>query len=306
MLHSWDKGKTWNTGGFEASHFRPLRGLIESRSLRRIVETGSGASTIFFLLLNPEFLVSIDPVDDVYRRVKAYCDTKAISLANHEMHLRRSELVLPEIARDRAGQFDLALIDGDHAWPTVFVDFCYCNMLLRKGRRSAIGCCCPHFSCVCLLPYAFDFSNLAHRPGIPGYPLIRGQQGDTLHRRLGNEHAIKGILVQRRQAVDEHRMSAHDREFFVAVLQQATAQQPRVDDEIVAAEHALDGDFPQTRGAEHRLVAGVLHQTPCHRGQATRNASSPEQQMSIQYKLHGSLNSRSMRSAAIVSKSSGT
>ena len=133
LLHSWDKGKTWSTGGFGARHLQPLRELIESRKLRRIIETGCGASTILFLLLESESVVSVDPSGDVYGRVKAYCETKRISLDNHEMHLERSELVLPDIARDPARQFDLALIDGDHAWPTVFVDFCYCNMMLGKG-----------------------------------------------------------------------------------------------------------------------------------------------------------------------------
>ena len=27
----------------------------------------------------------------------------------------------------------MALIDGGHGWPTVFVDFCYLNLMMRKG-----------------------------------------------------------------------------------------------------------------------------------------------------------------------------
>ena len=30
-------------------------------------------------------------------------------------------------------RFDVALIDGGHGWPTVFVDFCYANMMMRSG-----------------------------------------------------------------------------------------------------------------------------------------------------------------------------
>ena len=115
LLHTWDKGKTWSTGGFRRRHLEPLRNLIEARGVRRIVETGCGASTIFFLLLDTESVVSIDPSADVYGRVKAWCDEKGVPLANHEMHTARSELVLPDIARDPARSFDLALIDGDHA-----------------------------------------------------------------------------------------------------------------------------------------------------------------------------------------------
>ena len=133
LLHTWDKGRTWSTGGFRRRHLEPLRRLIEKRRVRRIIETGCGASTILFLLLDTDFVLSIDPSEDLYRRLQAWCDENGVSRAKHEMHLARSELVLPAMAGDAAGSFDLALIDGDHAWPGVFVDFCYCNMLLPRG-----------------------------------------------------------------------------------------------------------------------------------------------------------------------------
>ena len=53
----------------------------------------------------------------------------------------RSEVELPAIAfgSGRAGPpetkpyFDVVLIDGGHGWPTVFVDLCYANLMMRAG-----------------------------------------------------------------------------------------------------------------------------------------------------------------------------
>ena len=86
-----------------------------------------------FLLMCPDKLVTIDPDEPVYRRVTEYCASNDVRTDRHEMHHSRSELVLPKMAELYQRQFDFALIDGDHSWPTVFVDFCYCNMLICQG-----------------------------------------------------------------------------------------------------------------------------------------------------------------------------
>ena len=135
LLHTWDHGKTWNSGGFEQKQFDSLRAFFDRHLLdqRRIIETGCCNSTIFFLLTSPTSVVSIDPEESIYCRVLDYCNKNRISSDRHEMHINHSELVLPKIAEVRKRQFDFALIDGNHGWPTVFVDFWYCNMLVRKG-----------------------------------------------------------------------------------------------------------------------------------------------------------------------------
>ena len=56
-------------------------------------------------------------------------------------HVGLSELILPALAarmREDGDLVDLALIDGGHEYPTVFVDFCYMNMVLRKGGHLVI------------------------------------------------------------------------------------------------------------------------------------------------------------------------
>lgn len=135
LLHTWDGGKTWNTGGFHHQDFELLRVFFDRRlaGRRHIIETGCGNSTIFFLLMNPDHVVTIDPDERIYQRVIDYCDNNGVPTDRHEMHLSPSEMVLPKIAALHEGRFNFALIDGNHGWPTVFVDFCYCNVLLGKG-----------------------------------------------------------------------------------------------------------------------------------------------------------------------------
>jgi hypothetical protein len=53
-----------------------------------------------------------------------------------DIRLYRSEIEFPKIAlaqKEDIDKFDVALLDGGHGWPTVFVDFCYANMILKKG-----------------------------------------------------------------------------------------------------------------------------------------------------------------------------
>jgi hypothetical protein len=87
---------------------------------------------------------------------------------------------------------------------------------------------------------------------------VGGQQEDALDCRLRDEHAIEGVLVDRRQIVDRHGMLAGDREPVIAVVQQASAQEPRIGAKIAAAEAGFERDLPQARRAEHQLVASIV------------------------------------------------
>jgi hypothetical protein len=55
-LHTWDNGKTWNTGGFNRNQLSSIYNLIISELSPKpsIIETGAGNSTITFLLTAPE------------------------------------------------------------------------------------------------------------------------------------------------------------------------------------------------------------------------------------------------------------
>jgi hypothetical protein len=145
-LHSWDDGKTWNTGGFGSYHLQAIfdfsrKNLPPNAS---IIETGAGCSTICFLYLEPKRLVSIAPDEALFNRIKDYCLANNVSICPLQRYIEGSEWVLPElakVARSALGNapvqngvaqprenivdrdFDLALIDGLHNWPTSMIVF---------------------------------------------------------------------------------------------------------------------------------------------------------------------------------------
>lgn len=136
LLHSWDGGITWNTGGFEERHLGPLIGLLRENlpAHPTILETGAGCSTIAFMFLNPARTISIAPDPGLFERIRAYCSDHGVEASSLDSRIAYSEWELPELARSNgAGSIDFALIDGGHGWPTVFVDFFYANYMLRKG-----------------------------------------------------------------------------------------------------------------------------------------------------------------------------
>jgi hypothetical protein len=154
-LHSWDGGKTWNTGGFGTYHLQAIFDFCRQNLLPHpnIIETGAGVSTICFLHLEPNRLVSIAPDKELFERIDTYCRENDISTRPLQRYLDGSEWVLPELAktaRSGAGNavtqlgamkmiknmdqdFDLALIDGLHNWPTSMIDFFYINFMLKNG-----------------------------------------------------------------------------------------------------------------------------------------------------------------------------
>ena len=141
LLHTWDLGKTWNTGGFSAAQLRRMYEVIDDRFPQRsvrVLETGAGNSTITFLHLTLRRLVSIAPDEDLRDRIVEYCKSHDVELAPLDFRLQRSEVELPTLAfgtddQHKREQFDVTLIDGGHGWPTVFVDFCYANYMIRAG-----------------------------------------------------------------------------------------------------------------------------------------------------------------------------
>lgn len=141
-LHTWDDGKTWNSGGFERTHLASIYDLVRAQGARpRVLETGAGNSTLCFLHAEPERLVSIAPDAELFERIAGYARAKGLATTPLEQHVERSELVLPQLVFEERGlgrPFHFALIDGGHGWPTVFVDFCYVNALLGQGGLLAI------------------------------------------------------------------------------------------------------------------------------------------------------------------------
>jgi precorrin-6B methylase 2 len=138
LLHSWDGGVTWTTGGFTRSHLETLYLFLHDRLPERsvLLETGAGNSTIMFQFLKPAKVISIAPDPQLFERIKAFCQKAGISDAAVETHVEGSQWVLPRLAADIRNSepiLDFALIDGCHGWPTAFVDLEYIYSMLRQG-----------------------------------------------------------------------------------------------------------------------------------------------------------------------------
>jgi hypothetical protein len=141
-LHTWDKGATWNSGGFDRVILAAFHDLVVAQAPRpRIIETGAGNSTLCFLHTHPERIVSIAPDRELFERVTDYAVAHNLDVSALEMHVERSELALPRLVLEHSttsSLFHFGLIDGGHGWPTVFVDFCYINALLAEDGLLAI------------------------------------------------------------------------------------------------------------------------------------------------------------------------
>jgi predicted O-methyltransferase YrrM len=138
LLHSWDGGKTWGTGGFDRNSLASLYSFLREKLPKRatLLETGAGNSTIAMLFLNPAKIISIAPDPKLFERIHKFCLLNGISDASIEKHMDCSQWVLPQIAaknRSNPPMLDFALIDGCHGWPTAFVDLEYTNFLLKEG-----------------------------------------------------------------------------------------------------------------------------------------------------------------------------
>lgn len=100
MLHSWDGGQTWNTGGFQREHLELLHHFLKQNlpARPRLLETGAGNSTICLLFLSPSQLVSIAPEPALHDRIRSYCVTHRMPTDALEAHVNCSEWVLPKLA----------------------------------------------------------------------------------------------------------------------------------------------------------------------------------------------------------------
>jgi hypothetical protein len=129
-LHSW-----WGeeqVGGLNNRIGERIIGEIGRYEQPRIVETGAGATTLLFCCMDPGALTSIAPDAELRDRILAEAKRREISVEPLRFLCERSEVALPRIAADE-DRFEVGLIDGSHNWPSVFVDFCYMNMMMPAG-----------------------------------------------------------------------------------------------------------------------------------------------------------------------------
>jgi hypothetical protein len=96
----------------------------------RTLETGSGISTVLFLLLGAHHR-SISPDGGEAERIRAYCVERGIPTDNYTATVGYSERVLPNLPDEPV--LDLALVDGNHAFPLPCIDWYYLTRILKPG-----------------------------------------------------------------------------------------------------------------------------------------------------------------------------
>jgi Methyltransferase domain len=128
-LHHW--GGREQVGGLDRRIGRRIVNELEALDRPVVLETGAGATTLLFLLLDVGRLTSIAPDEELHARVLTEARGRQIDTERLRFVVDRSEWALPPMAA--AGErLDVALVDGNHGWPAVFVDFCYVNVMLRR------------------------------------------------------------------------------------------------------------------------------------------------------------------------------
>jgi hypothetical protein len=93
------------------------------------LETGCGYSTVVLAASGAHHTV-LSPTGDEHRRIQAWCGKEGISVERVQFIEGASQRVLPTLDVD---DLDLVLIDGDHAFPTPFIDWYYTAERLRVG-----------------------------------------------------------------------------------------------------------------------------------------------------------------------------
>jgi len=138
QLHTWDGGKTFNSGGFTSCQLRYIHDFIKKNiATPRILETGAGNSTLCFLFTEPEILTTICPRNgQEFLWAGLFKNINKFNLNKNKLNLiqERSEKALPEgvYGKSLKNNYNFVLIDGNHALNPV-IDFYYSNMLLEKG-----------------------------------------------------------------------------------------------------------------------------------------------------------------------------
>jgi hypothetical protein len=98
----------------------------------RSIETGAGNSTILFMMLGCSAVTAIAPDEKLGRRIRSEAAERGLDDSVLRYINDRSECALPRLALDDKISCEIAFIDGNHGWPSVFVDFCFLNMMMEQ------------------------------------------------------------------------------------------------------------------------------------------------------------------------------
>src|SRR5579872_3450197 len=111
-LHTWDKGKTWCTGGFGRQQLKCLHEFLCTHEINSVIETGAGNSTITFLLSSATVVTSIAPDPGLFKKIEEFCSENTVPIEKLRKVVGFSQWELPKIAAEAREKVDFALIDG--------------------------------------------------------------------------------------------------------------------------------------------------------------------------------------------------
>ena len=99
------------------------------------LETGSGLSTLVILRRGVRRLISVTPYAAEFETIRAYCAKVGIPTTGWQPVTASSLDWLPSATLP---PLDLVLIDGAHAFPAPFVDWCYTAESLKVGGLMVV------------------------------------------------------------------------------------------------------------------------------------------------------------------------
>jgi Methyltransferase domain len=129
-LHHW--GPEPSVGGLNQAIGERIITELGRYEEPRVVETGAGASTLLFCCLEPKAVTSIAPDAALRDRTLSEAEAREIPTDRLRFLCEQSELALPRLAAAGEG-FEVGFIDGSHGMPSVFVDFCFMNLMMPVG-----------------------------------------------------------------------------------------------------------------------------------------------------------------------------
>lgn len=159
MLEYWDNAS--QSCGFDSESLlyleTTLKDLGYSFSVPKVIQTGAGVSTLWFLGKGAEVHTFCEI--GLRNRIASF-----LSSFNFEYewypHFGDINFALPQFSQSRCDEFGLALIDGNHSVINVFNEFYYINHMLSYGSLifiDDIQLVGPSLLCKYLDSYCEDF-----------------------------------------------------------------------------------------------------------------------------------------------------
>ncbi len=126
-------GRPPHSGGLNVRLGKVMVEELQKLEAPSVIETGAGNSTLLFLMLGCPRVTAIAPDAKLGARIHQEAESRGLDTSGLRFVDDRSERALPRMALDEQVRCQAGFIDGNHGWPSVFVDFCYLNMMLDEG-----------------------------------------------------------------------------------------------------------------------------------------------------------------------------